>query len=704
MPVNGSDKPAPGGLIAELVRASLEPIEIGHRFVVVAGSLDHPAEALAAETVMLRIGEVEQRVTGFFDQPGADGAAPGAAFRFDMPRPATDLREAEIDLSIGGAVVLSQQVSAVGFRSFMPVAKLERVDPGSVRGWVFDPGLWHGDEAAEALELAVGRHRVPVMLDVERPDLPFSAARIGRAIGFDVAIARELGAHGGRQLLDDLRSLRDVRVSLYSLGLNVASARLELEAGSQAIVAATPPTAAAPSRPSPTSDQPPARAAAPAPAPAKPAPARQAARAKSGPDSIELHLDESLLIPGSGVVVMGWMVDPRKSVRALRVRSGRQVSPPLDERWFPIDRADVAGTVGRKLGMETLAHGFHAFAPLPGVTGENVTLEVELADGTTSQRPLALTRRNSRDAVVRMLSDVKVTTGGAARRCAEIFGPPIQALGECNAAPAPAMEYVEGESPAAPRCSIVVPLYGRLDFLQYQAAIASEHDEGLDEYIYVLDEPHRKEEFLTLARRVHVQLGLPLRLLVLPHNHGFAGASNAGLAAARGEFVCFLNSDVLPTAPGWLGKLTGAIEREPTIGAIGPRLLFEDGTLQHAGMELQPIDAMGGLDFPRHPGKGRVPPPPGGVRRVPMITGACIVARRTLIEECAGFSTEFVVGDFEDADLCMKLAHRGFDCAIHDGVDLYHLERQSQSASANRWRHNLTLINAWVFANKWKRP
>ena len=86
-----------------------------------------------------------------------------------------------------------------------------------------------------------------------------------------------------------------------------------------------------------------------------------------------------------------------------------------------------------------------------------------------------------------------------------------------------------------------------------------------------------------------------------------------------------------------------------------------------------------------------------------MITGACIVARRALVEECGGFSTEYVVGDFEDADLCMKMAALGLDCAVHDGVELYHLERQSQSASANRWRHNLTLINAWVFANKWNQ-
>lgn len=692
MPVNGPDMSAPGGLVAELVRAELEPIEIGHRFVVVAGSIDHAPEELTGEQVTLRIGDAEHEVTGFFDSLSAEPGERRAAFRLDLPRPAADLREAVIELCIGGRAALSQPVSAIGFRSFMPVAKFERVDAGSVSGWIFDPGLWHDDEA-EALELAVGRHRLPITLGIERPDLPFSAARNGRPIGFNVAIARELGTHSGRQLLDDLRSLRDVRVSLYSLGLNVASARLELEAGAPRAAAPPPPPPVA----SPATGS--ARMRASVPGAAKPAPA---AKAKISADSIELHIDEALLVPGAGVVVIGWMADPRKAVRALRLRSRRQVSPPLGDRWFPVDRADVAGTVGRKMGMETLALGFHAFAPLPGVTGE-VTLEIELADGTSSQKPLALTRRNNRDAVIRMLSDLKATTGAAARHCAEIFGPPIQALGERAATPAPAMEYREGETPAAPRCSIIVPLYGRLDFLQYQAAIASEHDEGVDEYIYVLDEPHRKEEFLTLARRVHIQLGLPFRLLVLPHNHGFAGASNAGLAAARGEFVCFLNSDVLPTAPGWLAMLTAALEADPGIGAIGPRLLFEDGTLQHAGMELQHLPEMGGLAFPRHPGKGRVPPAAGGVRRVPMITGACIVARRALIEECGGFSTEYVVGDFEDADLCMKIAALGLDCAVHDGIELHHLERQSQSGSANRWRHNLTLINAWVFANKWQQ-
>ena len=66
-----------------------------------------------------------------------------------------------------------------------------------------------------------------------------------------------------------------------------------------------------------------------------------------------------------------------------------------------------------------------------------------------------------------------------------------------------------------------------------------------------------------------------------------------------------------------------------------------------------------------------------------------------------GFDEAFIVGDFEDSDLCLRLKEKGLRCAVDLDVSMHHLERQSQSSSDQLWRMNLTLHNAWVHEKRW---
>jgi GT2 family glycosyltransferase len=87
-----------------------------------------------------------------------------------------------------------------------------------------------------------------------------------------------------------------------------------------------------------------------------------------------------------------------------------------------------------------------------------------------------------------------------------------------------------------------------------------------------------------------------------------------------------------------------------------------------------------------------------------VITGACMVMRRSLALDLGGFDESFIIGDFEDADLCLKVRARGLSCAIASDVQLYHLERKSQAAPNQNWRMNLTLYNGWVHQRRWFGP
>jgi GT2 family glycosyltransferase len=194
---------------------------------------------------------------------------------------------------------------------------------------------------------------------------------------------------------------------------------------------------------------------------------------------------------------------------------------------------------------------------------------------------------------------------------------------------------------------------------------------------------------------------IPFRLLLLPRNLGFAPANNVGLKAARGEYVCFLNSDAFPITDQWMPRLMDRLAQNPDIGVLGAQLLFEDGSVQHEGCFYRRIPEFGSWLFVEHYNKGRRPTLKQGFQRFDVVTGACMVMKRSLAQELDGFDEAYIVGDFEDSDLCIRVRARNLCCAVDNDIQFYHLERKSQAAPAQNWRMNLTLYNAWVHQRRW---
>jgi len=259
-----------------------------------------------------------------------------------------------------------------------------------------------------------------------------------------------------------------------------------------------------------------------------------------------------------------------------------------------------------------------------------------------------------------------------------------------------------GTAPKAPRFSVIVPLYGRIDFIEMQLALFATLGLGTDvELIYVLDDPPKSREAQFLAESLYSRFKIPFKLSCLSRNVGFSPANNIGLGLATGQFVCFLNSDVLPTTGDWLDRLAARLEEDTTLGVVGPLLLFEDGTVQHQGIYFKKLTQYSGWWFPHHTRKGFLPPAGGELIREAVITGAAMLLRREDAVAFGGFDEAFAIGDFEDSDLCFKLRQRGLGAAVDCGVRLHHLERKSQVGSAAAWRTNLTIQNAWVHQRRW---
>lgn len=190
-----------------------------------------------------------------------------------------------------------------------------------------------------------------------------------------------------------------------------------------------------------------------------------------------------------------------------------------------------------------------------------------------------------------------------------------------------------------------------------------------------------------------------VRVLPYPHPYNHSKMNNFGVTEARGEVLGLLNDDVDVVSPGWLTEMVGQAMR-PEIGAVGARLLYPDGTLQHAGILLGIGGAAG--HFSKHlPAQH----PAMGLRTfvaqsLSAVTAACMVLRKKAYLEIGGFDEELGLV-FNDVDLCLRLGERGYRNLWTPFATLYHYEsvtrgRDDRPDNVEPFRRNLARMqNRW---------
>jgi len=166
---------------------------------------------------------------------------------------------------------------------------------------------------------------------------------------------------------------------------------------------------------------------------------------------------------------------------------------------------------------------------------------------------------------------------------------------------------------------------------------------------------------------------------VIPHPgpFNFAAMNNRAVAETTGDLICFLNNDIEIRDSGWLPVLARHALRED-VGAVGARLLYPDGRIQHAGVVL----GVGGGAAHAH--RLLQPDDEGYFHRhslpqfVSAVTAACLVVERRKFLAVGGFDAANFAVAFNDVDLCLKLNARGWQALYEPRATLIHHESASR--------------------------
>lgn len=185
----------------------------------------------------------------------------------------------------------------------------------------------------------------------------------------------------------------------------------------------------------------------------------------------------------------------------------------------------------------------------------------------------------------------------------------------------------------------------------------------------------------------------PVKLITNKENAGFAAGCNQGVEAASHEMVCLLNNDTYPLA-GWLDALV--VSLEPGVGAVGAKLLFPNGRIQHVGIAFNE-----GL-VPFHPYYGapyQLLLESAYAVEVPGVTAACLLTTKSIWNEIGGMDTSYIGGQYEDVDFNLKLHQKGYKVVYQPRAVLIHYEHASfgQGAPADSsMKQNLQrLLDKW---------
>ncbi len=225
------------------------------------------------------------------------------------------------------------------------------------------------------------------------------------------------------------------------------------------------------------------------------------------------------------------------------------------------------------------------------------------------------------------------------------------------------------------KVSIIIPVYNKVEYTTKCLASIIENTPSNDYEIIIIDNASTDGTLNYLKKKINA-VNKKITVICNKDNLGFAKANNQGAKLAQGEYLLLLNNDT-EVLTGWLDPLVQILERDDSVGAVGAKLLFPDGPIQHAGVIIIGRNDSQAL-IARHVFQNMKKPPAeaGQCITFQAVTAACMLLKKTIFNEVSGFDESYWNGS-EDVDLCFKIQSLGKMIVYQPQSTVIHHESKS---------------------------
>ena len=243
-----------------------------------------------------------------------------------------------------------------------------------------------------------------------------------------------------------------------------------------------------------------------------------------------------------------------------------------------------------------------------------------------------------------------------------------------------------------PLVSVIIPTKDGVDILrQCMDGLFNKTDYKNFEVIIINNQSKKTETY-----EYFKELSSDQRVKIINYDHPFnySRINNIAVHEAKGSVLVFLNNDIEVINRDWLREMVSHAIR-PEIGAVGARLYYPDGTVQHAGVLLGYKGRAGHMYRYASPywlgywARGVL------IQNLTAVTAACMVLRREIFEAVGGFDEENFTVTFNDVDLCLRIHQKGYRNLYTPYAELYHHESKTRGLLAFQSEED-------YFATKWK--
>jgi hypothetical protein len=427
---------------------------------------------------------------------------------------------------------------------------------------------------------------------------------------------------------------------------------------------------------------------------------------------VRVACDLAVQVTGHGLFLSGWLLDPKRLVEKVILKSTRDFYARIEGRMVRTPRPDVSdGFRNEPLFADCLdawntLHGFMVFVPRADrpAEGETFYLELVFEDQGCAFLPITWHKGGREDLVQQILASVDIDAAEIDRLVADHLSPLVMGLAAKAAALRQAAAIVpfgpERENDNPPAVSVIVPLGAEWRDLDVNLArFAGDRDFASVELIVVADRA-AAERIAQPLRRAAAFYRLRGRLVLSAAPCDRFDGFVVGAAVAASERLLLLAPSVLPRERGWLGRLLADMAELPSHAALCPSLLYEDHSIRFAGGDH--VATTGEFAAGSCTGYAASAIDATTVRAVAVGVLDCCLIDRSMFAAVSAFPGPYFSERLKSLDFALSYRAAGGQFFWSPTVALYALDDGAPAEEEPHWRRVCRLIDQRSFESRWR--